>query len=124
MEMPLTAGKSGCHERVIEAVHCGDVDSAIVQVSARFALAGEHLVSHWVKNYARDEFALVLERHSDVEHREAMGEVGCAIERIDVPAVVGCARVAAAFLGNDGVRREMGTQPIDNELLGGAVGFG
>ncbi len=29
----------------------------------------------------------------------------------------------AAFFGHDGVRREMRAQPLDDQLLGGAVGF-
>ena len=53
-----------------------------------------------------------------------MREVGGAVERIDVPAILRRSRLSAAFLGHDRVRRKVTLQAIDNQALAGAVGFG
>ena len=60
----------------------------------------------------------------DVEHGEAVGEIGGAVQRIHVPAVFGGALVAAAFFGHDAVRGKVGAQALDDQLFAGAVGLG
>ena len=67
----------------------------------------------------------LFQRQGDVVHREAVREIRGAVQRIDVPAVFRRrARVPAALFGHDGVRGEMRVQPLDHQLLGGAVGLG
>ena len=53
-----------------------------------------------------------------------MREVGGAVERIDVPAVVGFGLAARAFLADDAVLRPARLQTFDNQFFGGAIGLG
>jgi hypothetical protein len=57
-------------------------------------------------NHAGDDLALPLQRDRDREDRDAVQEVGRAVERIDDPAMLGVvARHLAALLHQEGVTR-------------------
>ena len=75
-------------------------------------------------DHARNDFPGALQAQRDVEHRESVGEIGGAVERIDIPPEVRRAFVSAAFFGDNAVRRKMGPQTLYHELLTRAVGFG
>ena len=53
-----------------------------------------------------------------------MGEIGRAIKRIDVPAVLSAGLLSPALLCNDIVLGERGSQALDDQSLGRTVGFG
>ena len=50
-----------------------------------------------------------------------MGEVGGAVERINVPAEFGGVFLAGAFFGGDGVVREIFIEARDDGLLGALI---
>jgi hypothetical protein len=52
-----------------------------------------------------------------------MSEISCAIERVDVPAVLGPSLLSAALFGNDVVLGERGSQALNDESLGSTVGL-
>ena len=70
------------------------------------ALGGEQLLVGRVVDQAGDDGALALERDRDGEMRNAVQEIGGAVERIDDPAVglVG-AFMRAAFLAEKAIAR-------------------
>ncbi|MNZ48357.1 hypothetical protein D3C78_660990 [compost metagenome] len=71
--------------------------------------------------------ALVLAGDADGEMRDAVDEVGGAVQRIDDPQVVGAFAGAfqhAAFLAHDAVVRVGLAQGGDDAQFGGAIDFG
>ena len=78
---------------------------------------------------ADDRHVAVRERHGDGEVRQAVHEVGGAVEWVDDPRPLGVARRSTgsgqhAFLGEHGVVRVRAQQAADDDGLGGAVGLG
>lgn len=53
-----------------------------------------------------------------------MGEVRCAVERVDVPAILSASLLPSALLSDDIVPGERSSQALNNEALGSTVGFG
>ena len=104
-------------------LHVGDADAAVVQIRAGAAFGGEHLLPDGIVDHAGDHLAGVFQPHRDIEHREAVGEVGGAVQRIDKPAVFGGALVAAALFGHDAVRGKVRAQAFDHQFFVGAIGL-
>src|SRR5580698_4218504 len=100
------------------------MDTLLVQVSATSLLGGKEFVASGIVNDAGDALALVLECHGNAEEGKAVGKVGGAVERVDVPAVVAAGVQQAAFLAEDIVRRPVLAQALANEGFGFAVGDG
>lgn len=117
-------GEAGGKEAFFEAGGAGDADRAVVEVSAGAAFGGKHLLAEGVEDDAGDEFAGVFQGEGDIEHGEAVGEVGGAVEGVDVPAEVGVGLMTTAFLGDDGVMGVVGAKAFDDELFGSPVSFG
>src|SRR4029079_19723972 len=69
---------------------------AVVEEGALAALAGEQLVGYRVVDHRGDDGAVALEPDRDRELRNAVQEVGGAVERIDDPGVALVAAVAPA----------------------------
>ncbi len=95
----------------------------LVQIRARSGFGAKHLIAGGIDNHAADQFARALQSEGHIEHRKSVREVGSAVERIDIPAILRRSGVAAAFFGDDGVRGEVFLQALDDEQLTGAVGF-
>ena len=93
-------------DRVGEPLARGDAQAPVVEEGALAALGGEQLVVGRIVDQAGDDRALALERDRDREVRDAVQEVGGAVERIDDPGVglVG-AFARAAFLAEEAVAR-------------------
>ena len=53
-----------------------------------------------------------------------MGEIGGAVERIHIPAVIGTGLLAAALFAHDVVLGETAAQPLDDQRFRAAVRFG
>jgi len=66
----------------------------------------------------------VFETHGDAKLREVVGEVGGAVERVDVPAVFSLHAVASSFFAIDAVIGKCFGEALANQLFGGAVGDG
>ena len=77
---------AGGDHRVGEVAAAGDAQPPVVEEGAAAALGDVKLVQDRVVDDAGDELALALERDRDGEERDAVQEVGGAVERIDDPA--------------------------------------
>ena len=99
-EMRQAAGD----HRIGEALARRDAQPLVVEERALAALGDEKLVGDRIVDHARDDRALALQPDRDGELRDAVQEIGGAVERIDDPGVgrVG-AVVAAAFLAEEAV---------------------
>ena len=106
-------------------MRAGDAQPLVVEEGALAALGDEQLVGDRIVDQAGDDRALALERDRDRELRDAVQEVGGAVERIDDPGVglVG-ALVPAAFLAEEAVARPRLGKFVAQRLLGAAVGGG
>src|SRR5579863_6124792 len=96
----------------------------MVEVGATSLLGGEEFVASGIVDDSSDALALVLERHGDAKDGEAVGEIGGAIERVDVPAVVAAGILQAALFAENVVRRPVLTQALADQDLGFAVSDG
>ena len=65
----------------------GDAQALVVEKGAVTLLGHEHLVGDRIEDDGRDELAFALQRDGDGEMRNAVQEVGGAVERIDDEAV-------------------------------------
>ena len=112
-------------DRVGEPLAGGDPDPLFVEEGALAALGDEHLVVDRIVDEPGDHRALALERDRDGELRDAVQEIGGAVERIDDPAMglVG-ALAHAAFLAEEAVAGPRLGQFGIQRLLGAAVGGG
>src|SRR6185436_3061764 len=99
-------------------------DRAIVESGASSALGGEKFFSHRIIDDAEYRFALVLKSDGDAEDGEAVGVVGCSIERIYHPAVIGSAFCQAALLGQHFVAGVVAGDAIADELLASEIDIG
>ena len=113
------------HHRVGEPRPRRDANPPVVEEGALAALGDEQIVVGRIVDEAGDDGAVALERDRHGEMRNAVQEIGGAVERIDDPAVrVVGAGMRAAFLAEKAVIRprlgELGAQ----NLLGLAVGGG
>src|SRR6185503_11354657 len=95
---PVMRQRAG-YDRIDEPLARGDPDAAVVEERALAALCGEELVIGGIVDQPRDRRALAHQRDRDREVRNAVQEVGGAVERIDHPGVgLVAALAAAAFL--------------------------
>src|SRR4029077_17579811 len=115
--VPFMAGEPGCHQAFLERPRGRDANRAAVQARAASLFRGKHLISGGIVNYAGYALALVFERHGDAEYGIAVGKVGGAIERVNVPAKVAAGLTPAAFLAHQIVVRPLLADALDNQLL-------
>ena len=112
------------HDRIGEPLARSDPDAAVVEERALAALGGEELVIGGIVDQPGDRRAVAHQRDRDREVRNAVQEVGRAVERIDHPGVglVG-PFAAAAFLAEKAVARprlqQLGTQDFLGAMIGG-----
>ena len=64
-----------------------DAQPPVVDEGAGALLGPEHLVADRLVDHAGDDLAVALERDRDGEERQAVQEIGGAVERIDDPAM-------------------------------------
>ena len=82
----------------------GHPQPAVVEVGAVAALGAEQLVAQGVEDDAGGDLAMLLERDRDRPVRQAVQEVGGAVERVDDPAIVRrAAGLGAALLHDEAV---------------------
>ena len=115
--------KSGADQRSLQRALAADADLLAFQLRAVTARGGEEFLTHGIVNDRMLQPALLLHRDRDGESREAMQEIGGAIERIDDPRELIFA-AAARFLGVDCVLRVAAPDGRDDVRLGLAVDVG
>ena len=108
-----------------EALARRDPDALVVEERALAALGDEQLLVGRIVGQAGDDGAVALERDRHREMRNAVQEIGGAVERIDDPAMalVG-AGTRAAFLAEKAIGRPRLGEFLVDDLLGAAVGGG
>ena len=84
---PAAVRNAGGDHAVGEGLAVGHAQPAIVDEGALAPLGGVELIEDGIVDEAADDLALPLERDRDCEHRNAMQKIGCAIKRIDDPAM-------------------------------------
>ena len=121
---PVMRQAAGDH-RVGQPLAHRDPDALVVEIRALAALGDEQLLVGRIVGQAGDDGAVALERDRHREMRDAVQEIGGAVERIDDPAMalVG-AGAGAAFLAEKAVGRPRLGQFLVDDLLGAAVGGG
>src|SRR3712207_3272920 len=99
-----------------------DPDAPVVEEGALALLGDEHFVLGGIVDHPRDDLALPLETDRDAELRQAVQEVGGAVEGIDVPAV-GLVRALddPALLHDEAVAGPRLLQSLAQDGLGLAV---
>ena len=114
---------AGDDHAVGELGPCRHPDAPIVEEGALAALGGEHLVACRIVDEAGDQLAVAFERDGDGEERDAVQEVGGAVERIDDEAMgaVGAFHLAM-LLEQKAVAGSRAGQLLVQDLLGAGVG--
>ena len=109
----------------VELAAAGDAQPLVVEERALAALGDVQLVIGGVVDHAGDDGVLALQADRDRKLRDAVQEVGGAVERIDDPgvALVG-AFAAAAFLADEAVARPRLGEVLVQHFLGALVGLG
>ncbi len=104
-----------------------------VQRRTLTSLRREQLVSQRIVNHPGDQGSVlarfrpcrpVLQPHRNAELGKAVGEVGCAVQRVHIPPVFGFETLARALFAVHAVARKNLGQSRANELFAGAVGHG
>src|SRR5581483_1782285 len=110
-------------DRIDEPGAAGHAQAAVVEEGALAALGGEQLVIGGIVDEAGDDRVLALERDRDAEMRDAVQEIGGAVERVDDQAMrlVG-AFVAAAFLAEKAVAGPRMAELLAQDFLGATIG--
>ena len=101
----------------------GDADAPVVEEGALAAFGDEQLVVGRIVGQAGNDRAVAFQRNRDRKVRNAVQEVGGAVERIDDPAMalVG-AGMGAAFLAEETVIRPRLGKFFAHDRFGLAVG--
>ena len=119
--MRQSAGDDG----VGRAAPRGNADALVIEEGAFAALGDEQVVIGRIVGQAGDDRAVPLKRDRNGEMRDAVQEIGGAIERIDDPAVAPIgAGVRAAFLAEEAIVGPRLGEFLAHDLLGAAVGGG
>ena len=111
---------------VVELAAAGDAQPLVVEEGALAALGDVELVIGGIVDHAGDDGALALQPDRDRELRDAVQEIGGAVERIDDPGVgLVVALADAAFLADEAVARprlgEVGRSSISSARLSARV---
>ena len=109
----------------VELLARGDAEALIVEIGALALLGEEQVVVGGIVDEACDQFAFALKPDRHREVRNAVQEVGGAVERIDDPHIglVG-ALARAAFLADEAVAGPGLGQFVVERLLRALVGRG
>src|SRR5690606_27084280 len=107
-----------------------DPDTPVVQERTAAAAGGEQLVAGRVVDHGLRDLAALLQGDGNRIQRQAMNEVGGAVDWIDDPLEFGCftagalgPRLTARFFAQQGVGGIGRAQHIDDGFLGGTVHF-
>ena len=115
--------KARADQRIRQTIQLADADAPLVQIRAAAARCGEEVVARRIVDDGLLHDALVRERDRHAVVREAVDEVGRAVERIDDPLELRLAIRFAGFFGEDGVIGIGGVQRLDDGGFGRLVDF-
>ena len=100
-------GKTGAEKACRESRNFGDGNFVAVEGCAFAAGCGVDLFINRVVNYPDKNLIAMRKSNGNTEARVAMGEICCAVERVDVPAKFSVVILAEPFFSSDGVSRKM-----------------
>src|SRR5262249_41197247 len=100
-------GKTSAEKAGRESRNFGDGNSVAVAGCALAAGCSVELLINRVVNHTDKNLIAMRKGDGHTEARVSVGEIRCAVEGIDVPAILGVVILAEAFLGGDGVRRKI-----------------
>src|SRR5450432_1545395 len=109
------------------------MDATAIQISAAALFRDEQFIARGVVDDARDHGSVFIggkaggamfEAHGNAKYRVAMGEIRCAVERVDVPAIFVVDAVASSLFAVDAVAGKVLVEALDDEAFAGAVGLG
>src|SRR5579862_2896407 len=124
MMAALAKRDAGADHRVGERAPRRDSQAPVVNEGAGAFLGPEHLVAQRLIDEPCDDLAVALERDRDRPMRNAVQEIGGAVERIDDPAMMRIAAARGAALFHEeaiaGPRlRQLGLQGLLGFEIGG-----
>ena len=105
--LALVNGKAGTEKACGQSRNFGDGDFVAVECRAFAAGCGIEFFVNGIVDDAGKDLIAMRKSNGNTEARVTVGEVGCAIEGVDVPAKIGVVIFAEAFFGGDGVGREI-----------------
>ena len=76
----------------------GILNRLLVQKRSTSLLGGKHFVARGIVHHTCDATSLMFKRERNAKNGKAVGEVGGAIERIDVPQAIFAAGIEQALL--------------------------
>src|SRR6266446_5026805 len=93
------------------------MDFCAVEGGAFAAGGGEKFTVKWVEDYCGERLIPLGERDGDAEPGIAVGKIGGAIERIDVPAILRSRRtlMPGSLFGSNSMVGKVFGQPLDDE---------
>ncbi len=122
--LTLVNGETGAKEASRERGNFGDGDFLAIEGGAFATGGGEEFFINGIVDDAGDDSVAVSEGDGHAEAGIAVGKIRGAVERVDVPAVLGVVILANAFFGSDGMRRKIFRETIDDVLFAALVGLG
>jgi len=129
----LLTGKTCGYEGLGQHRRTRNMHAAAIEPGSAAALGGEELIEEGVVDDTGYQGSILpgfqagrtlLETQRDAEVGESVGEVGGAVEWIDVPAIFAFEAVARTFLAIDSVGGECFAEARADQFLGGAIGDG
>jgi hypothetical protein len=118
--------KAGADQRVGHPRPLRDAQALVVEEGAAPLRREEEVVSRRVVDDRLLDLVAKGEADRDRVRRQAVDEIGRAVERVDDPDVLAVARAARAarLLGEDAVARVGREQDVDDRRLGGVIDLG
>ena len=65
----------------------------------------------------------MLQAERDIEKREAVGEIGGAVQRVDIPAIRTLQSGAGSFFPKDSMIGKLLAEPLPDQLFRCSIGF-
>src|SRR4029078_8731237 len=113
---------AGADHRGRELRACCDPDAAIVEKGAFALFGGKGFLICRIEDESRNQLVFAVERRSHGEDRNAMQEIGGAVEWIDDPAMAAVAAFdIAAFLHQEAVAWTRAGKVGGENLLGAVI---
>src|SRR5437764_9586498 len=85
---------------------------------------GEHFIPGGIVDHSSHSITLAFDCERDAKDRVTVGEVGGAIERIDMPSVITASLNARAFFAHHIVSGKLCADSVENQRLGFTVSDG
>ena len=114
-------GKPGADQRVFHFLAAAHANLAVVERRAFAARCGEDILAHRIVDSGGFHAALDLHADRNAKLREAVQEIGRAVERVDDPDGIGFA-LCAGFLGEDRVVGVVILDDFDDRVFCSTVG--